>query len=175
MNVIIKILAFLCVLAGSTGMGCWYIYRNNIGIQQMEQLLYLFEGFRQEILYSHIPLTEVCGELGKRVEKPYCELLQGFYNRITQKKGENITIIWKEEVKKIEGKTFLTKEVLQLLYQLMDPIGYADPEMQMKKIEIQIEKLQSVLYKQKKEQENKGRVYFSVGIMGGLLLGILLL
>lgn len=175
MNMLIEILAFCCVLGGSTGMGCWYIHMYNSRIWQMDQLLQLLEGFRQEITYSHIPLAQICRELGERVEKPYCDLLQAFYRRIIEKKGENIATIWKEEVKRIEDATLLTKEGLQLLYQLMDPIGYADSETQVKKIDMLIEKMREALQKQKREQENKVRVYFTVGIMGGLLLGILFL
>jgi len=175
MNGMIQLVGFCCVLGGTMGMGYSYIYIYKSRMVQTDQFLQLLEGIRQEITYSHIPLGEVCRELAQRLGEPYQNLLHGFYERILQKQGENIASIWKEELGKTEDKILLSKEMLQLLYHLMDPIGYANIDMQVKKIELQIEKVRDELEKQKREQENKTRIYFSISLMGGLLIGILFL
>ncbi|MDD2971740.1 MAG: stage III sporulation protein AB [Lachnospiraceae bacterium] len=175
MEAIIRVLAFLCVLLGSTGVGYSCIDSYGKKVMQTEQILQILIEFRQEIQYSRIPLPEVCRELSLRSMEPYGSLLKEFYHQILCRKGENISHLWREEIRKSGKKIVIPPEVRTVLMQIMDPIGYADSEMQVKKLDQHIDKIQKSLQQQRENQENKTRIYFSMGIMGGLLLGILFL
>lgn len=175
MNIILDMIASLCVIAGSTGMGCFYIYQYQKTIEHAENVLHIFILFRQDMIYSHATLPEICRQVSTQVKEPYGTFLKETYKKMEEEKGKNVSLIWKEELEQLFLKIEISEMLKELMLSLMNAFNCMDKEVQIKKFDMGIEKIQREIENRKEKQENKNRIYFSIGIMSGLLCCVLLL
>lgn len=169
MKIIIQIIASVCMISGTTGLGCYLSYDYKRSIKELQYISQILEMLKQEIAYSRIPFSEACSQIAKRVQEPYKEFLNSIHLRMISNKGENIRTVWKDSIQILQKNSYLPQSSMEYLEEVVDGLGFMDSEMQLQKITFQIEQIESEIQKRKKHQENKSRVYLSIGIMSGIL------
>ncbi len=169
MKIIIQIFASICMISGTTGLGCYLSYDYKRGIKELQYIGQMLEMLKQEIAYSRIPFSEACNQIAKRVKEPYKEFLNSIHLRMISHKGENIRTVWNDGVQILQKNSYLPKNSAEYLAEVVDGLGFMDSEMQLQKITFQMEQIESEIRRRKKHQENKSRVYLSIGIMSGIM------
>ena len=170
----IKTIGMGLILASATILG-WYIDRLKVfRIQDLEGLRRMLHMLRGEVNYAMTPLPnaikEIMNKNHTRVNRIFKELL----NLIEAKTGENISTLWKKAVTTQLSQTYLQEEAGKILISFGESLGYLDKEMQKKNIEITLGYIENKIEELNKEHEKNGRLYRSLGILGGCLLCILL-
>ena len=173
-SVIIKIAGACLLLPGCTGLGFWYAghYRRHVEmVEQLRKMLFLLKG---QILYANAPLEEAFRKVGDKSQGSLSEFFGRVAGRIELQDGEAFYEIWKEEVEKIKPEVPLDKKDRRELMAFGEHLGYLDRDMQERTILLYLEQLDLVIEDGRANQKEKGRLYTSLGIMGGLFLVIIL-
>lgn len=157
------------MISGTTGLGYYLSFDYKRSIKELQYISQILEMLKQEIAYSRIPFSEACNQIAKRVKEPYKEFLNSVYVRMLKHRGENIRTVWDESVQILLKNSYLPKNSIEYLKEVVDGLGFIDSEMQLQKITFQMEQIESEILRRKKHQENKSRVYLSIGIMSGIL------
>ncbi|HHX61821.1 MAG TPA: hypothetical protein GX707_14125 [Epulopiscium sp.] len=170
----IKTIGMGLILASASILG-WYIDRLKVfRIEDLEGLRRMLHMLRGEVSYAMTPLPsaikEIMGKNHTRVNVIWKELLK----LIEAKTGENISSLWKKAVTTHLPQTYLQEEDGEILISFGESLGYLDKEMQKKNIEITLTYIENKIEELNKEHEKNGRLYRSLGILGGCLLCILL-
>lgn len=169
MKIIIQIVAAVCMITGSTGLGCYLSYDYKRSIKELQYINQILEMLKQEIAYSRIPFSEACNQIARRVKEPYKEFLTSIHVRMVNHKGETIRTVWKDSIQMLQKAIYLPRNTLEYLEEVVDESGFMDGQMQLQKITFQIERIENEIQKRRKHQENKSRIYLSIGIMSGIL------
>ncbi len=170
----IKTIGMACILISATILG-WYIDRLKIlRIQDLGGLERAFYMLKAEVNYSVTPLPVAIREIiAKNHTRINC-IFEKLLSLIENKTGESISLLWEEAVKNQGSYVYLEDEDVENLLAFGQALGYLDKEMQKKNIEIILDYLGQQIKKLEKQQEKNGRLYRSLGALGGCLLCILL-
>lgn len=170
------------VTLGCTGLGQHMAREWRLRLRVLEQLRQMIYFLKGEILYGHTALGEALRRVGERCRKPEGERgLEGmplFFlsvaERIERQEGESFSLIWKEELEKINDIP-LKESDLSSLKALGDHLGYLDLEMQERNLLLYIEQLDGQIMFLKQNVKERTKLYTSLGVMGGLFLSIVML
>lgn len=167
-------LGILCIMLSCSGLGLTKSYAagQRLGLlKEWQRLLLLMS---QEISF-HTTLSEVFVYVGNRAGKPYDVFFQNLSRKIKSCEGRAFHELFSEEVDQTLISSSLSKEDLTNIKMLGAMMEGADRSMQetvlerhRQELELSIEELRSILPQQQK-------LYRSLGILGGIFLGILLL
>ncbi|HHX62070.1 MAG TPA: hypothetical protein GX707_15380 [Epulopiscium sp.] len=171
---IIKTIGMGCILISATILG-WYVDRLKIlRIEDLEGLRKILHMLHSEVSYSVTPLPmalkEIIEKNNTRINAIFKELLA----LIETKTGESISILWEKAIKSQRAFVYLEEDDVKNLLSFGQTLGYLDKEMQKKNIEITLRYIESQIKRLDKQQDKNGRLYRSLGMLGGCLLCILL-
>ena len=170
----IKTVGMLCIIASATTLG-WYVdrikkYRIE-DLDDLKKILYMLHG---EVAYSITPLPlalkEIISKSQARINCIFKELLK----LIDNKTGEGISALWDQAITNLKPYIYLEEEDIKNLASFGQTLGYLDKEMQKKTIEITLAHIEEQIKKLERQQEKNGRLYRSLGVLGGCLICILL-
>lgn len=172
---VIKTIGMGCVLISATILG-WYIDRLQIlRIQDLEGLRRMLHMLHAEVNYSITPLPTALKEIMNKNDTRINFILTELLNLISKKTGESISVLWEQAIKNQLPYVYLEKEDAKTLISFGQSLGYLDKEMQKKNIEITLGYVENQINKLEKQHNKNGRLYRSLGILGGCLICILLL
>ena len=162
------------VLIGATVLG-WYIDRLQIlRIQDLEGLRRMLYMLRGEVNYAMTPLPNAIEEIINKNHTRVNVIFQELLKHIDEKTGDNLATLWEKAITTQVSYTYLQEEDANILLSFGQSLGYLDKEMQKKNIEITLGYVESKIKQLNKDHEKNGRLYRSLGILGGCLLCILL-
>lgn len=170
----IKTIGMAAILISATILG-WYVDRLQIlHLQDLEGFRRMLHMLRGEVNYAVTPLPialkEIMSKNDTRVNCIFKELL----SLIENKTGESISLLWEQAIKSQRSYVYLEEEDINQLLTFGQSLGYLDKEMQKKNIEITIDYMDKQITKLEKQHDKNGRLYRSLGALGGCLLCILL-
>lgn len=142
---------------------------------QMEYIRQLFCWIQSEICYARSPLGEIFTYIGKNAKEPYGTWLFRMGTKLIRRESGMFAGIWKTSIREELGDCALSEEELTHLEELGDRLGLADVTMQVRTLELYLERLEVSMSEIQKEMKTKVRLYHCLGIMGGLLIVTLLL
>ena len=163
------------VVAGTSGYGSWMAasYRQRLGmLVELMQMIFLLKG---QIIYANAPLPEAFEAVGQRMEGVLPEFFLQVARRLDGQQGKTFCEIWKEEVAGISPEAPLAQTDRQSLAALGEHLGYLDRDMQERNLLLYLEQLDLAISGLRDRQEEKCRLYTSLGVMGGLFLAVLVL
>jgi len=171
---LIKTIGMGFILASATMLG-WYIDRLKVfRIQDLEGLRRMLHMLYGEVNYAMTPLPNAMKEIISKNHTRVNVIFKELLDLIEKKSGENISTLWKKTITTHLSQTYLQEEDGKMLISFGESLGYLDKEMQKKNIEITLGYIESKIEELNKEHEKNGRLYRSLGILGGCLLCILL-
>ena len=170
---VIKTIGMGTILISATILG-WYIDRLKIlRIEDLDGLRRVLHMLRSEVNYSVTPLPialkEIMGKNNSRINRIFIKLL----SLIEDKTGESISTLWEQAMADQMPFLYLEEEDEKPLLSFGQSLGYLDKEMQKKNIEITLEYVENKITKLEKQHDKNGRLYRSLGVLGGCLLCIL--
>ncbi|WP_058485258.1 stage III sporulation protein SpoIIIAB [Defluviitalea phaphyphila] len=170
----IKLIGALLIIGGSTFIGFLIDklerYRMN-DLKNLQRALIFLKG---EIDYMITPLPVAMEQVGNRIGDNIGQIFIYAGKQMMKKTGYTVTEIWKESVNSHIDNTYLSKEDKNILLSLGNALGYLDKEMQKNNIDLSILYLKEEIKRLDMHHQKNGRLYRSLGILGGLLIVILL-
>lgn len=170
-----RIIGFVMILAGCSGLGVWYSLQFKKQLKTLQQMCRILELFEGQIRFGRCTLPECCLHLAERVEEPYKESFLHIYEEACENTGESFGQICGRQLKKDLQKLTAEKGDKELFIACFGKCGFEEDRMQLRTIEQTREELEDRLSALSGENASKCRLALSLGAMSGLLIVILFL
>lgn len=171
----IKILGGLIICLSMTALGLKkaVVVEKRLDIlNEFEKSLVLLKG---EIKYSAASLPESVLSVSNRTNG----MIRDFYKNVSETILNSPEIlfskVWEDECQKCFSLEEINQEDLNLIIDLGAQLGHLDVDMQIKNIELCINRLKERQLDATEDIKNKSKLYKTLGISGGALLTLLLL
>ncbi len=170
----LKVVGSICILLGCMGWGGNRIREERCRIRHLQELIRIIRRIQNEMAYSKHTLPEICQILSESCKQPYQDCFGAIYRRMKQ---ENICLdqIWEQEMKQCLHRTRLQDEEQEILRNLPQNLGIQEEKYQAESIGQSMDFLVRVCRQSEEAYENKSRMIFSLSILTGVFLIILLL
>jgi stage III sporulation protein AB len=175
----IRILGAFLVIGSSTGIGIYFGNSIKDRLEKLRMIKQQMMIIRGDISYGNTCLPEVMEAVGDRLSRENgCPEFAAFYQQVSlelkEKKGIPFQQIWEKAVEENLGKTTLQEQDLQLLSSLGSQLGYLDRTMQLKTIDLFLERLEEELAPQVQKAGEKMRLCKTLGLMAGIFLVVVM-
>lgn len=169
-----KIVGLFLVIASCAGLGAEAVHRLRERLKLLETLRRMASHMKGEILYANVPLAEALFRTGKRYKGAVGELFQEIAAKLEEESGDSFEKVWKDRVGKFAIESALNKKEQDQLLRFGESLGYLDRDMQEKAILFYLEDLEHSIETLRKEEPEKSRLFFGMGILSGLFLAVVL-
>lgn len=170
----LRVIGAAFVILSCSGMGFYLAGQWKEHGKTMERLRKMILLLKGEILYANAPLTEAFEQTGKKGGGELGALFIRVSQRLEDQQGEPFFQIWTEEVDKLPKTVCLSAEDRLGLKGFGEHLGFLDASMQERTILLYLEQLELTIGYLREHQEEKSRLYTSLGIMCGLFLTIIM-
>lgn len=170
-----KTAGLILVIASCSGIGAEAVHRLRERLRLLETLRRMASHMKGEILYANVPLAEALFRTGKRNPGPAGRLFIEVAETLEQESGESFETVWKEKAGRFAAESTLNKKEQEQLLRFGESLGYLDRDMQEKAILFYLEDLEHSIEKLRKEEPEKSRLFFGMGILSGLFLVVILI
>lgn len=170
----IKVVGATIIITGTALIGFlmdkFEVYRMN-DLQNLKRALVFLKG---EIDYMITSLPVAMEQVGSKIELGIGKIFTYAGESMKRKSGFSAEQLWEEAVELNCNHTYLSKGDKKNLLLLGSALGYLDKEMQKRNIDLLIIYLEDEIKKLVLHHQKNGRLYKSLGFLGGLLIVILL-
>ncbi|WP_251494275.1 stage III sporulation protein AB [Otoolea muris] len=170
-----KLLGAALVVGSCTGFGLGAARRLRERRRLLEILRQMIFHLRGEILYANAPLSCALLRTGNRGSGWAAALFTESAKELEREGGEPFEVIWKRQVELLSGDTVLKEPDLKALLRFGMNLGYLDRDMQEKTMQLYLEELELALERLRREEPDKSRLLFGMGVLGGLFLTVILI
>ena len=160
----LKTLGLILVIASCSGIGAEAVHR----LRERRRMASHMKG---EILYANVPLAEALYRTGKRNKGAAGELFIAIATELEQETGENFEAVWRAKAGKFAAGSVLNKKEQEQLLRFGESLGYLEE----KAILFYLEDLEHSIETLRKEEPEKSRLFFGMGILSGLFLAVVLI
>lgn len=171
----LKTLGLILVIASCSGIGAEAVHRLRERLRLLETLRRMASHMKGEILYANVPLAEALYRTGKRNKGAAGELFIAIAKELEQETGESFEAVWRAKAGKFAADSVLNKKEQEQLLRFGESLGYLDRDMQEKAILFYLEDLEHSIETLRKEEPEKSRLFFGMGILSGLFLAVVLI
>lgn len=140
-------------------------------LKEWERLILLI---RQEVSYNE-PLPEAYRKVGSRARPPFDCFLKNLSDHLKVYGGKSFSEVFDEEISRCLSSSCLSKEDLLHISMMGEMAGFTDRQMQMEMLNRYGKELEIKLADLKEQLPGRQKLYRSLGFLGGVFLGILLL
>ena len=169
-----KIIGYLLIMAGSSGMGLWYSMRMQQKVWHMEEMIRILDMVVSEIDYGRSTLPDCYAWIKEKTHPPYQKIFQKIWESTQDESGQHIGRIT-EKILEQELQSLPLGEEKDIFTRCFSDVGYADEWLQRRNIERGRERLQSLLDKEEEDLKKRSKLAVSLGTMSGILLVLILL
>ena len=140
-------------------------------LQYVRRLLYLLQS---EIAYSRAFLAEAFSNISRSAREPYRAWLRQLSCCMESCSGGEFEGIWNRTIHRYLQGTPLPEQEVEHLKELGKYLGNADIKTQVRHIELLEEQIEIAMKEMREELRTKKRLYYCLGVMGGIFLAIIL-
>ena len=169
-----KIIGYLLILAGSSGMGLWYSMRMQQKVWHLEEMIRILDMVVSEIDYGRSTLPECYAWIREKTQPPYQNIFQKIWESTETESGQHFGRV-SERIMKQELQNIPMGEEKDIFIRCFYDIGYADEWLQRRNIERGRDKLRESLDKEEEDLKKRSKLAVSLGTMSGILLVLILL
>lgn len=170
-----KIIGFVMILAGCSGLGAWYSLQFHKQLKNLQDMCRILELLQGQIRFGRCTLPECCLRLTERVEEPYKSSFFKIYEAACNNNGESFGQLCEMQLQEDLQQLVAEKEDKERFIGCFTKSGYEEDRMQLRVIEQTKEELEERVHRLSQENSSKCRLALSLGTMSGLLLVILFL
>lgn len=171
----LKVVGCLCILVGCIGWGGSRIREEKGRIQHLREIIRIIRRIQNEISYGRHTMPEICLILSENCRMPYQAGFRAIYERTRQPDGVCLEQIWGQEMALCLQAARLQEEEKEILLSLPQNLGIQEEKFQAENIGQSMDLLLRKCRQAEDAYENKSRVIFSLSILTGVFLAILLL
>lgn len=170
MNMVVKLAGCALVVAASTALGFYYAHRDEFRIDDLLAWRKAFTILNSEIGYAAKPLAEAAEFVSSRAVNPPASVFAEFAASLRGRQTGDVREIWKSAVDTMRGKTFMNDDDTECIYSYGTTLGGADKKLQTEAIEQTIDYIDGIVVILREQSLKNKKMYFSLGLLGGLLI-----
>lgn len=173
-----KLIGACLTVAGAIGAGGCVCMERQCRIRQLEALARAFSLIAGEISYSRISLPEIFMETGEKLKGPedfgVGSILLQIGERLLDGSGQDMTVVWKEEMGNFLGETKLRAQEKNLVLSFPDAVWFLDGPRQQSAVAEFAQRLHKTARLAGEARKEEDRVTMAFCIAGSILTAILL-
>ncbi len=169
-----KLMGCLLVIIGCAGFAGSYCREAAVRLHMLKQIRSIYEDMKYYITYQKAAIPEALWRISQKAEEPFAGAFLDIYQR-TYEYGEDLILIWRQQMEKALICSPLTKKEKRLVYDFAACFGYMEEAAQagaidelQREVNLQIEELE-------RDKKSKNKIIMSFGVAAGILISILLL
>lgn len=170
-----KVIGVLLILFSASMEGTRRAYKIREEYEELQKIRYLISLLKSEICYARASLEEVFTSVAEKCEDPYRNWLLTMKNEMRRKKEKRFVKIWQESADICLKDLIISEKEKDDLKEVGARLGNLDLKMQIRSLELYEEKVEESLGQIQKQMYTKMRLYYLMGIMGGILTVVLLI
>lgn len=172
---IIKIIGCLLIIAGAWGIGLYLAYKPFYRKSALNSFNVALELLENEI-NNYSSLIEAFYKISKKLkDKEIGNVFLRLYNRMKEKRGENIEEIWLDILEQEKNKLFLVEEDIESLKEFGTILNGEDRELELKNIKLLKKYIYVAVDEINGQYLKNKKMLQSVGLLGGLMIAIALI
>ena len=171
----LKIAGIICVLVGCIGYGIDRINKERSRIEHLREMIRIIRRIRDEISYGKYTLPEICLILSEYCSVLYQPYFRRIYEQTSRGNGTSFERIWEQQMRLCLRNAPLSDEEKDVLENMTRNLGMQEEKLQAQSIGQSVELLAERCKKAEDAYENKVRMIFSVSVLTGIFLTLLLL
>lgn len=171
----LKLAGVLCILAGCTGLGFNKIKEEKSRIRHLQELIRVMKKIQNEISYGKHTLPEICLILSEHCYEPYRPCFRAIYEQMQRQEGVSLDRIWEQQIKLCLRNAPLQEDEKEILYGLLRNTGIQEEKYQAQSMGQSMDLLDRKCRQAEDAYENKSRMIFSLSVLAGVFLVILLI
>ena len=171
----LKITGIICVLVGCIGYGIDRIKTERSRIEHLREIIRIIRRIRDEISYGKHTLPEICLILSEYCSAFYQPYFREIYEQTSRGDGTSFEGVWEQQMRLCLQDTPLSDEEKDVLKNMTRNLGMQEEKLQAQSIGRSEELLVRRCTKAEDAYENKVRMIFSVSVLTGVFLTLLLL
>lgn len=172
---ILQVIGACLIVVATTLIGFSFGARDKYRLKELEEIERGILLMKNQISYLGTPLGELLEQISWKVVGVIGIIFQKIALRMKQREGNSAEEIWQSEWLEMEKKTYLSTTDLDELIAFGRTLGFLEKEQQEGGMDLLLHYLRGEEERIKKRLEKNGRLYYSMGILSGLLLVITLL
>ena len=165
----------LCILAGCIGWGCSRISEEKCRIRHLRELIRIIKRIQTEISYGKHTLPEICLILAECSDVSYRPYFQRIFEQVGRENGASLTQAWEQQIGLCLREAPLSEEEKRVLKDIPQSLGLLEEKQQAESIGQSMELLVRTCTKAEENYENKSKMIFSISLLTGIFLTILVL
>ncbi len=170
-----KLAGILCILTGCAGWGISRIGEEKNRIRHLKELIRIIKRMQDEMSYGKHTMPEICLTLSECCEMPYRVYFKQIFERMEHDRGVCLDKVWEEQAVECLKGVPLSEEEKSILSNLPRNLGMQEEKMQAEIIGQSVDYLARKYRQAEEGYDNKSRMIFSVSVLTGVFLIILLL
>lgn len=171
----LKFFGIGCVVLACAGMGFLKSFQMSCRLKELKTLHRIFLLLRGAIQFGGEPLPEALEAIGTKVPEPFSGFLSHVAEQLRCYLGHSFSYVFEACMTEDLKNCCLTPEDKKDLIQTGEMLGYLDRSMQIQALDTYLGSLEQVMKDLHDILPERKKLYQSLGIMGGLLMGILLI
>ena len=169
-----KLMGLVALFTVPTLLGLYLSQRGRFRLGDLRQIKSALAILYGEISFAATPLPEAAVQVSRRVEAPVADLFAAFGELLNAGAGLCAADAWEQSYARHRHRFFFEKEDDDSLRSFGKTLGYLDQAMQMNTIQSTLERLSEREALLVEKQQKEGKLYRSLGLLGGLLLVVLM-
>jgi len=165
----------ILILAATTLCGFAFAAKEKYRLKDLEEIERGILLMKNQISYLGTPLTELLEQISWKTEGITGLAFQEISRQMEERRGDSAEEIWEGTWLKIGKKSYLTAVDLEELVSFGRTLGFIEKEQREGSMDMLLHYLREKQEGIKKRLEKNGRLYYSMGVLSGLLLVITLL
>ncbi len=171
----LKITGVMCVLGGCFGLGCARIRTEQLRIRHLREVLRIVKRIQDEMSYGKRTIPEICEVLSTCVEEPYRKSFWQIREEMLGRQGRSIAEIWEEAMRECFCDVPLREDEKKILLDIPEYLGMQEECIQAESIVQFRELLERRLRQAEEGYDGKVRVIFSLSVLAGVFVVVILL
>lgn len=171
----LKLAGILCILTGCIGWGAGKIGEERRRVRHLRELIRIMKRIQGEMIYGKHTLPEICFILAEYSDAPYRSCFMEIYEQTRRRDGSCLTEIWRRQTEVCMVDAPLTGEEKEILIGLPYNLGMLEETQQAEGIGQSMDWLERRCRQAEDEYAGKSKMIFSVSLLAGIFLTILML
>ncbi|MCI5901496.1 MAG: stage III sporulation protein AB [Blautia sp.] len=170
----LKLSGVALILAGACGLGMHEGQEIAGRVEEWRNILQMAELLKGELRCANASLPEAFEAASLRMDGNYRDFLRAVSEELKKHTGKPVDVIIRECVGKYFCVSYMRTEEKRELILLGKHLGYLDLAVQIRQIEMFEEQIQQKIRQAQNSMEEKKRIFWRLGILGGFFLVILM-
>ncbi|KXL53043.1 stage III sporulation protein SpoAB [Anaerotignum neopropionicum] len=165
----------LLIVSATTFAGYAFFAKDKYRLKELGEIERGILLMKNQISYLGTPLAQLLDEISWKIEGVAGLAFQEIASRMEERQGNSADEIWESTWVELGKKSYLTAVDLNELMAFGRTLGFLEKEQQEGSMDMLLHYLREVEERINKRLDKNGRLYFSMGVLGGLLMVITLL